>query len=62
LADEPTGNLDSVTGAEILDLFASLHRTLNLTVVIATHDLAVADTCDETVRVNDGRIVDWKTS
>jgi len=55
LADEPTGNLDSHTGAEILELFADLHNKLGLTMVIATHDLGVAETCDRIIRVSDGR-------
>ena len=55
LADEPTGNLDSVTAAEILDLLGELHGTFGTTVIIATHDPDVAATCDDIVRVEDGR-------
>ena len=55
LADEPTGNLDSVTAAEILDLLGELHTQLGTTVILATHDPDVARTCDEIVRIEDGR-------
>ena len=58
LADEPTGNLDSRTGAEILSLIEDLHRRLGSTVVIVTHDMKVADSCARTVTLRDGRVVD----
>ena len=57
LADEPTGNLDSVTGAEILKLIHDLHERLNATVLIVTHDNAVAESCPRTLRIRDGKIV-----
>jgi putative ABC transport system ATP-binding protein len=57
LADEPTGNLDSRTGAEILKLMHDLHDRLNATVLIVTHDLAVAESCPRTVTLRDARIV-----
>lgn len=56
LADEPTGNLDSHTTAEILDLVQSLHRQLNATVLIVTHDPAVAATCPRVISLRDGQI------
>ncbi len=56
LADEPTGNLDSRTGAEILRLIHDLHGRLGATVLIVTHDAAVAESCPRTVTLKDGRI------
>jgi putative ABC transport system ATP-binding protein len=57
LADEPTGNLDSRTGAEILKLVHDLHDRLNATVLIVTHDASVAESCERTVTLRDARIV-----
>lgn len=58
LADEPTGNLDSRTGEEVLDLLVEVRREHGTTVVIATHDVVVASRCDRIVRLLDGRMVD----
>jgi ABC-type lipoprotein export system ATPase subunit len=58
LGDEPTGNLDTQTGAEILALIQDLNTRLGSTVIIVTHDLGVAATCRHTVRLRDGRIVE----
>jgi putative ABC transport system ATP-binding protein len=58
LGDEPTGNLDTATGAEILGLLRGLHTQLGSTVIIVTHDLQVANSCPRTVRMRDGRIVE----
>ncbi|QIA27776.1 ABC transporter ATP-binding protein [Thermaerobacter sp. PB12/4term] len=55
LADEPTGNLDSVTSAEILALFATLHRQGH-TILLVTHDPAVAQQAQRVVHIRDGRI------
>jgi lipoprotein-releasing system ATP-binding protein len=55
LADEPTGNLDESTGAEILDLIAKQHEA-GLTIVMVTHDPAIAERADRVVRLHDGRI------
>jgi putative ABC transport system ATP-binding protein len=57
LADEPTGNLDSVTGAEILDLIFSLHKERGLTLILATHDPAVADRCQRIIELGDGQVL-----
>jgi putative ABC transport system ATP-binding protein len=57
LADEPTGNLDTQTGAEILGLIQDLHSRLGATVLIVTHDPAVAASCPRTVTIRDGRVV-----
>jgi putative ABC transport system ATP-binding protein len=56
LADEPTGNLDSRTGEEILALIHDLHTRLGATVVIVTHDLNVAARCNRTISLRDGQI------
>lgn len=58
LADEPTGNLDTKTGEEILKLLSSLNRGLGVTVIIVTHDIYVAEKTDRQIFVRDGRIVD----
>lgn len=57
LADEPTGNLDSSTGREIVDLLLSLTAQYGMTMLVATHDLEVAASCDRIVRLHDGRVV-----
>jgi putative ABC transport system ATP-binding protein len=57
LADEPTGNLDTSTGREILALIKDLHVRLNTTIVIVTHDPQVAASCDRTVTIRDGKVV-----
>ena len=58
LADEPTGNLDTTTGAEILKLVHELHQRLNSTVLIVTHDAGVADQCQRVLKLRDGHIVE----
>jgi lipoprotein-releasing system ATP-binding protein len=56
LADEPTGNLDHRTGEEILQLLISLKRRNNLTIVMVTHDAAIARQADRVLRLVDGRM------
>jgi putative ABC transport system ATP-binding protein len=58
LADEPTGNLDTQTGEEILRLIRDVHQRLGSTVVIVTHDMKVAESCSRTISLRDGKIVE----
>jgi putative ABC transport system ATP-binding protein len=58
LADEPTGNLDTRTGEEILGLIRDVHSRLGCTVVIVTHDMNVAQSCQRTIALRDGRVVE----
>jgi putative ABC transport system ATP-binding protein len=58
LADEPTGNLDSRTGTEIIALLLDLQEREGITVVLATHDAQVAARCGRVVRLLDGRVAD----
>jgi putative ABC transport system ATP-binding protein len=58
LADEPTGNLDTKTGDDILALIRDLHVRLGSTVIIVTHDMKVAASCARTIALRDGRIVE----
>lgn len=57
LADEPTGNLDSRTGQEVLALLKLSSANFHQTIVMITHDEAIAQTADRIIRIEDGRIV-----
>lgn len=57
LADEPTGNLDSESAVQIIDLLLELHRKLGVTLVLVTHDLSVAERATRTIRMKDGRVI-----
>jgi putative ABC transport system ATP-binding protein len=54
LADEPTGNLDSKTGKEIVELFSELHRTRGITVIFVTHDPSIAANAQRVIKISDG--------
>jgi putative ABC transport system ATP-binding protein len=56
-ADEPTGNLDATTGASIMDLLFERRAAAGATLVVITHDRALAARCDRQVELADGRIV-----
>jgi putative ABC transport system ATP-binding protein len=58
LADEPTANLDSVTGEQILELMKKVNRELNTTFIFSTHDFKVVDIADHVVRIKDGLVVE----
>ena len=56
VADEPTGNLDEATGKQIVDLLFTKHAERGMTLVLVTHDTALAQRCDRVVRLRSGRI------
>ncbi|HEY5761932.1 MAG TPA: ABC transporter ATP-binding protein [Rhodocyclaceae bacterium] len=58
LADEPTGNLDAATGTQIIDLMFSLNAELKTTLVLVTHDEAIAARCARRLRMVEGRLFD----
>ncbi len=57
LADEPTGNLDTQTGRDIIELLLGLRERYGMTIVLATHDPQIAARCDRHVQLRDGRVV-----
>jgi putative ABC transport system ATP-binding protein len=61
LADEPTGNLDSASGAGVLQLLEELHRELNTTVLLVTHDAHTANSCERMLILRDGRVAQDST-
>jgi putative ABC transport system ATP-binding protein len=56
LADEPTGNLDSSTGAHVIELLLSLHRDYGTTLVLVTHDATLASSMQRVLSLRDGRL------
>jgi putative ABC transport system ATP-binding protein len=62
LADEPTGNLDSATGEEILNVIREVHAKLGSTVVLVTHDIRIAEHCGRVIHLRDGRIDEGRTT
>jgi ABC-type lipoprotein export system ATPase subunit len=57
MGDEPTGNLDSRTSREVIELFKQLNETRNLTVILVTHDLGVARNAKRNIVLRDGKII-----
>ena len=57
LADEPTGNLDGATGKQVMDLLFELARAERATLILITHDMALAGRCDRILRIADGLVV-----
>jgi len=62
LADEPTGNLDSKTGAAIIELIQRLHAERKVTVVMVTHDAGIAARAERTVQLQDGMVVNGEAA
>lgn len=57
LADEPTGNLDSVSAVQIIDLLLELHEQLGVTLILVTHDPSVAERASRTIQMKDGVVI-----
>jgi putative ABC transport system ATP-binding protein len=57
LADEPTGNLDSRSGEEVINILTTLHAEQNITMVMITHDAKIANYCQRTIFIKDGKVV-----
>jgi putative ABC transport system ATP-binding protein len=57
LADEPTGNLDSRSGAEIISILTSLHAEQGITLLVVTHDANIAHQCQRIIHLKDGQVV-----
>lgn len=60
IADEPTGNLDSKSGAIIMDILKKLHQEKNTTMVIVTHDPNIASYSEQIIKIQDGKIIEEK--
>jgi putative ABC transport system ATP-binding protein len=58
LADEPTGNLDTTTGRQILNLLRDIHRARGTTIILVTHDVELAALADSRISLRDGRVVE----
>lgn len=57
IADEPTGNLDSLTGRKIVQLFHNIVRQTGIALLVATHDLTVVNAADRVLNINDGKLI-----
>jgi len=58
LADEPTGNLDSVSGTAIMNLLFDLQRSRDMTLVLVTHETSYARRCDRELHIHDGQVLE----
>jgi putative ABC transport system ATP-binding protein len=56
LADEPTGNLDTVTGRQVIELLDGMHRDYGTTLVLVTHDQGLANRMERVISLRDGRV------
>ena len=61
-ADEPTGNLDSVTGEKVEKILFELNKKKGITLIIVTHDADLASKCDRQIRITDGRVVNGESA
>lgn len=61
VADEPTGNLDEATGNDIIELLFALKRERGTTLLLVTHDMGLAESCDRIVRIRAGQIVEERS-
>ena len=57
LADEPTGNLDTVTGDKVINIFHELHKKYKKTIIMVTHDMHLAKQADRIIKIKDGVVV-----
>jgi len=57
VADEPTGNIDSKTGKQIMEIFTELHKKEKRTIIIVTHDIEIANYAEKVINIRDGEIV-----
>ena len=57
IADEPTGNLDSITGKKIMEILTDFHKKEGKTIVVVTHDSHIADYSEQIVNIKDGQII-----
>ena len=62
LADEPTGQLDSKSGEEVINILTSLHAEQGITLVVVTHDANIASHCQRIIQLKDGEIVDEEST
>ena len=58
LADEPTGNLDSKSSKEIIELLKKSNKKYNQTILLITHDMSIAEQADRIIKIEDGKIVE----
>ena len=58
LADEPTANLDSTTGEQIIELMKKINRELDTTFIFSTHDAKIVDVADHIIRLKDGLVIE----